>query len=248
MKNLGNMLKEAQKLQSRMTEMQQKLAETEMSGAAGGGMVDGHAQRQGRDAQDQDRPVAGRSRRDRDPGGPDRRRLQRRQGQDRGATCRRRWASSPAACRCRPGSSCRSDGVGRDRAAGPSAGAAARPRPALGAARGAGHAEAPRHADAAAGRRAARPAPSAVRPCPVCGNLDTVEPCAICRDPERDARPALRRGRASRICGRWSGPAIFRGRYHVLGGTLQGAGRHRPGGARRRPAAAPGRRSRASAR
>ena len=39
MKNLGNMLKEAQKLQSRMTEMQQKLAETEMTGSAGGGMV-----------------------------------------------------------------------------------------------------------------------------------------------------------------------------------------------------------------
>ena len=39
MKNLGNMLKEAQKLQSRMTEMQQKLAETEIGGAAGGGMV-----------------------------------------------------------------------------------------------------------------------------------------------------------------------------------------------------------------
>ena len=39
MKNLGNMLKEAQKLQSRMAEMQQKLAETEVSGAAGGGMV-----------------------------------------------------------------------------------------------------------------------------------------------------------------------------------------------------------------
>ena len=39
MKNLGNMLKEAQKLQSRMSEMQQKLAETEVGGAAGGGMV-----------------------------------------------------------------------------------------------------------------------------------------------------------------------------------------------------------------
>jgi nucleoid-associated protein EbfC len=39
MKNLGNMLKEAQKLQSKMTEMQAKLAETELSGAAGGGMV-----------------------------------------------------------------------------------------------------------------------------------------------------------------------------------------------------------------
>ena len=39
MKNLGNMLKEAQKLQSKMAEMQAKLAETEVSGAAGAGMV-----------------------------------------------------------------------------------------------------------------------------------------------------------------------------------------------------------------
>jgi DNA-binding YbaB/EbfC family protein len=39
MKNLGNMLKEAQKLQSRMAEMQAKLAETEVAGAAGAGLV-----------------------------------------------------------------------------------------------------------------------------------------------------------------------------------------------------------------
>ncbi len=39
MKNLGNMLKEAQKLQNRMAEMQEKLAEAELSGSAGGGMV-----------------------------------------------------------------------------------------------------------------------------------------------------------------------------------------------------------------
>jgi DNA-binding YbaB/EbfC family protein len=39
MKNLGNMLKEAQKLQSKMADMQAKLAETELSGAAGGGLV-----------------------------------------------------------------------------------------------------------------------------------------------------------------------------------------------------------------
>jgi DNA-binding YbaB/EbfC family protein len=39
MKNLGNMLKEAQKLQSKMADMQAKLAETELSGTAGGGMV-----------------------------------------------------------------------------------------------------------------------------------------------------------------------------------------------------------------
>jgi nucleoid-associated protein EbfC len=39
MKNLGNMLKEAQKLQGRMAEMQAKLAEVEVTGTAGGGMV-----------------------------------------------------------------------------------------------------------------------------------------------------------------------------------------------------------------
>ncbi len=39
MKNLSNMLKEAQKLQGRMTEMQEQLARTEMEGSAGGGMV-----------------------------------------------------------------------------------------------------------------------------------------------------------------------------------------------------------------
>ena len=39
MKNIGNMLKEAQKLQTRMQEMQQQLADTEMEGQAGGGMV-----------------------------------------------------------------------------------------------------------------------------------------------------------------------------------------------------------------
>ncbi len=39
MKNISNMLKEAQKLQQRMVEMQQRLAETEMTGQAGGGLV-----------------------------------------------------------------------------------------------------------------------------------------------------------------------------------------------------------------
>lgn len=58
-----------------------------------------------------------------------------------------------------------------------------------------------------------------IRACSVCGNLDTEETCAICRDPERDASLicvvedtadlwAIERSRA------------FRGRYHVLGGTL----------------------------
>lgn len=39
MKNLGNMLKEAQKMQGKMAEMQEKLADIELIGAAGGGMV-----------------------------------------------------------------------------------------------------------------------------------------------------------------------------------------------------------------
>ena len=39
MKNLSNMLKEAQKLQGRMNEMQEQLARMEVDGAAGGGMV-----------------------------------------------------------------------------------------------------------------------------------------------------------------------------------------------------------------
>jgi DNA-binding YbaB/EbfC family protein len=39
MKNLGNMLKQAQELQGRMAEMQAKLADIEIAGSAGGGMV-----------------------------------------------------------------------------------------------------------------------------------------------------------------------------------------------------------------
>ena len=39
MKNLGNMLKQAQQMQSRMAEMQGKLAEIEVSGQAGAGLV-----------------------------------------------------------------------------------------------------------------------------------------------------------------------------------------------------------------
>jgi recombination protein RecR len=62
-------------------------------------------------------------------------------------------------------------------------------------------------------------AAAAIRPCPVCGNLDATTPCAICRDPERDD---------SAICvvedlaDLWAleRSGAFRGRYHVLGGTL----------------------------
>ncbi|MSO93278.1 MAG: YbaB/EbfC family nucleoid-associated protein [Rhodospirillales bacterium] len=39
MKNLGQMLKQAQALQSKMAEMQEQLAREEVTGASGGGMV-----------------------------------------------------------------------------------------------------------------------------------------------------------------------------------------------------------------
>ena len=39
MKNLGNMLKQAQQMQTRMAEMQARLESTEVEGQAGGGMV-----------------------------------------------------------------------------------------------------------------------------------------------------------------------------------------------------------------
>jgi DNA-binding YbaB/EbfC family protein len=39
MKNLGQLMKQVQDMQSRMAEMQDKLADVEITGAAGGGMV-----------------------------------------------------------------------------------------------------------------------------------------------------------------------------------------------------------------
>ncbi len=59
----------------------------------------------------------------------------------------------------------------------------------------------------------------AVKSCATCGNLDSVDPCSICADPRRDG---------SLICvveevdDLWAleRSAAYRGRYHVLGGTL----------------------------
>lgn len=59
----------------------------------------------------------------------------------------------------------------------------------------------------------------AIKTCQICGNIDTIDPCAICADPRRDSSVicvvedvgdlwALERAQA------------LRGRYHVLGGTL----------------------------
>jgi recombination protein RecR len=66
---------------------------------------------------------------------------------------------------------------------------------------------------------ALRDAAAAIRPCATCGNLDTVEPCAICRDPRRDANLICV---VEDLADLWAleRTAAFRGRYHVLGGTL----------------------------
>ncbi len=40
MKNLGQIMKQAQEMQAKMTEMQERLAEIEVTGAAAGGMVE----------------------------------------------------------------------------------------------------------------------------------------------------------------------------------------------------------------
>ena len=62
-------------------------------------------------------------------------------------------------------------------------------------------------------------AAAAVRPCSVCGNLDTSDPCAICRDPDRDPAAICV---VEDLADLWAleRTGAFRGRYHVLGGTL----------------------------
>ena len=59
----------------------------------------------------------------------------------------------------------------------------------------------------------------AIRPCLTCGNLDTADPCAICRDPERDPAAICV---VEDLADLWAleRTGAFRGRYHVLGGTL----------------------------
>jgi recombination protein RecR len=55
--------------------------------------------------------------------------------------------------------------------------------------------------------------------CSSCGNIDTGDPCGICRDPRRD--PALLCVVAD-VADLWAldGRHLFAGRYHVLGGRL----------------------------
>ena len=57
------------------------------------------------------------------------------------------------------------------------------------------------------------------RPCAVCGNLDTAETCAVCRDPGRDdGLICVVEGVGDLWAMERAG--AFAGRYHVLGGAL----------------------------
>jgi recombination protein RecR len=65
---------------------------------------------------------------------------------------------------------------------------------------------------------ALRTAAAKVRSCSVCGNLDSTDPCAICTSPGRERRICVVEG----VADLWAleRAHIYRGVYHVLGGTL----------------------------
>ena len=58
-----------------------------------------------------------------------------------------------------------------------------------------------------------------IRACSACGNLDASDPCAICRDPGRDAGVICV---VEQVGDLWAieRSGAFKGRYHVVGGTL----------------------------
>jgi len=67
--------------------------------------------------------------------------------------------------------------------------------------------------------RALLDADASIRSCRTCGNLDTVDPCAICADPRRDSSAICV---VEDVADLWAmeRARIFSGLYHVLGGTL----------------------------
>ena len=79
-----------------------------------------------------------------------------------------------------------------------------------------------------------------VRKCSVCGNLDAADPCWICADPERDGGLICV---VEEVDDLWAleRSGLFKGRYHVLGGTLSAIDGHGPRGSRHRPPAGAGR-------
>ena len=62
-------------------------------------------------------------------------------------------------------------------------------------------------------------AAAALKQCSVCGNLDTADPCVLCRDPARETGVLCV---VEDVADLWAleRAGVFRGRYHVLGGAL----------------------------
>jgi recombination protein RecR len=62
-------------------------------------------------------------------------------------------------------------------------------------------------------------AAAALKQCAACGNLDTLDPCAICRAPDRDIGIICV---VEDVADLWAleRAGVLRGRYHVLGGAL----------------------------
>ncbi len=58
-----------------------------------------------------------------------------------------------------------------------------------------------------------------IHPCPICGNLDSMNPCHICSDTRRDPSALCV---VEDVADLWAMERshLFRGRYHILGGVL----------------------------
>jgi recombination protein RecR len=65
---------------------------------------------------------------------------------------------------------------------------------------------------------ALRKAAETVRTCSVCANLDTSDPCTICATPDRESKICV----VESVADLWAleRALIYRGTYHVLGGSL----------------------------
>lgn len=73
-----------------------------------------------------------------------------------------------------------------------------------------------------------RQASDSIRICNNCGNVDSQDPCHICLDPRRHAESICVVEDVSDLWAMERG-SVFRGRYHVLGGTLSAIDGRGPG-------------------
>jgi recombination protein RecR len=62
--------------------------------------------------------------------------------------------------------------------------------------------------------------------CSVCGGLDSLDPCSVCRDEAREPMICI----VESVADQWAleRAAVYRGRYHVLGGLLSAIGGRGP--------------------